>query len=277
MAIHSRLAKENVPLQQNSTILSVSNSVKISGVIITLNEARHIQDCIASLQPVADEILVVDSFSTDDTPDICRAMGARFLQHPFEGHIEQKNYAMQQARYDHVLSLDADERVSPAMVAAIQEVKQNWSADGYAFNRLNYYCGRWLRHAWYPDRKVRLWDRRRGQWGGRNPHDKVMLEGQNVHRLNADLHHYPYDSVLEHAQQLLKFADIDAKAKREEGQGVSLYRDLILGPHFKFFKLYFLKRGFLDSWQGFLFCCLAAGFNFLKYARLWELSRRPPK
>ncbi len=255
----------------------MSHSVKISAVIITLNEARHIRACIASLQPVADEIVVVDSFSTDATPAICREMGVRFLQHPFEGHIEQKNYAMEQATHDYILSLDADERVSPNMAKAIAEAKQNWAADGYAFNRLNNYCGQWLRHAWYPDRKIRLWDRRRGHWGGRNPHDKVMLEGQNLRRVDADLHHYPYDSVLEHARQLLKFADIDAKAKFAAGQRAHLYKDLILGPHFKFFKLYILKRGFLDSWQGFLFCCLAAGFNFLKYARLWELNRRPPE
>ncbi|MCR9098555.1 MAG: glycosyltransferase family 2 protein [bacterium] len=255
----------------------MSNPVRISGVIITLNEARHIRACIQSMLPVVDEVVVVDSFSTDETPAICQELGVRFLQHPFEGHIEQKNYAMQQAKHDCVLSLDADERVSEAMAEAILTVKQNWAADGYAFNRLNNYCGHWLRYAWYPDRKTRLWDRRRGQWGGTNPHDRVILPKGQVEHLGVDLLHYPYRNVLEHAEQLLKFADIDAKFKNAGGHRVSLFRDLILGPCFKFFKLYILKRGFLDGLYGFLYCCMAAGFNFLKYARLWELNRRPAK
>ncbi|HKK80580.1 MAG TPA: glycosyltransferase family 2 protein [Phaeodactylibacter sp.] len=252
----------------------MAKPVKISGLIITLNEERNIGDCIRSMQAVVDEVVVVDSFSTDRTPEICKELGVRFIQHPFEGFIEQKNYAVQQASYEHVLSLDADERLSPEMAESIKQVKQNWEGAGYAFNRLNNYCGKWLPHAWYPDRKTRLWDRRRGQWGGINPHDKVLLSGQEAKRLPGDLLHYPYYSIMEHVQQIQKFAEMDAQAKLAAGKRVSVYRDLVLGPHFKFFKLYILKRGFLDGYYGFIFCCLAAGLNFLKYARLWELRRR---
>lgn len=247
-------------------------SVNISGTIITLNEEANIRDCIASLLPVVDEVVVIDSYSNDRTQAICEEMGARFLQHPFGGHIEQKNYAMQQAAHDYVLSLDADERLSPEMAQSVLAAKADWAADGYAFNRLNNYCGTWLRYAWYPDRKVRLWDRRCGQWGGTNPHDKVVVQGQ-VKRLYGDLLHYPYHSVMEHLDQIGKFARIAAQAKFEQGKQVSFVRDLVIGPWFQFFRLYVLKRGFLDGGYGFVYCGLSAVLNFLKYARLWELRR----
>ncbi|MCI4648277.1 glycosyltransferase family 2 protein [Phaeodactylibacter sp.] len=250
----------------------MSNPVRISGVIITLNEARHIRGCIESMLPVVDEVVVVDSFSTDETPAICQELGVRFLQHPFEGHIEQKNYAMRQAKYDYVLSLDADERVSDAMTEAILNVKQNWATDGYAFNRLNNYCGHWLRYAWYPDRKTRLWDRRQGQWGGTNPHDRVEVKGSVV-TLKGDLLHYPYATVDEHFEQNRKFAVIAAQSKFAKGRRVNFLVDVVLGPWFKFIKLFVLKRGFLDGYYGFIFSALASYVNFMKYLKLWELNR----
>lgn len=250
----------------------MSNPVKISGVIITLNEAKHIRACIQSMLPVVDEIVVVDSHSTDETPAICQELGVHFLQHPFGGHIEQKNYAMQQARYDHILSLDADERVSEKMTEAILSVKANWSAEGYAFNRLNNYCGHWLRYAWYPDRKTRLWDRRKGQWGGTNPHDKVVVQGK-VDRLEGDLLHYPYATVDEHFEQNRKFAVIAAQSKFAKARQVRFLIDVVLGPCFKFLKLFVIKRGFLDGYYGFIFSALASYVNFMKYLKLWELNR----
>jgi glycosyltransferase involved in cell wall biosynthesis len=162
----------------------------LSAVIITYNEARNIGRCLDSLAGVADEIVVVDSFSTDDTERICRAHGARFVQHAFEGHIEQKNYALAQARYDWVLSLDADEALSDPLRAAILAVKvQAERLDGYEMNRLTNYCGQWIHHSgWYPDRKLRLFDRRQGRWGGVNPHDKVLMDSRDqTGRLAGDL------------------------------------------------------------------------------------------
>jgi glycosyltransferase involved in cell wall biosynthesis len=245
-------------------------------VIITLNEERHIRACIESMLPIVDEVLVVDSFSTDSTPAICRELGVRFLQHPFAGYIEQKNIALQHATYDHVLALDADERVSATMASSIAHVKANWTADGYAFNRLNNYCGVWLRHAWYPDRKVRLWDRRLAQWSGVNPHDRVSLPGQ-VTLLEGDILHFAYQHIAEHVDQIGRFARIAAAAKYKQGTSVHFFGQVVLGPWFKFFKLYILKRGFMDGAYGFVFCCLASTLNFLKYAQLWALYRQPPQ
>jgi glycosyltransferase involved in cell wall biosynthesis len=250
----------------------MSTCVRISGVIITLNEEDHIRECIESLKPAVDEVLVVDSFSKDRTQEICEELGVRFLQHAFEGHIEQKNYAMRQAAFDHVLALDADERLSPEMLQSILEVKRSWSADGYAFNRLNNYCGTWLRHSWYPDRKVRLWDRRCGEWGGTNPHDKVLIRG-SVSNLRGDLLHFPYPNLEAHFRQLTQFAIIAANAKFREGKSSSLLFHVILGPWFKFVRRYVFRFGFLDGYYGFIFSALAAYVNFMKYLRLWELNR----
>ncbi|MTI29248.1 glycosyltransferase family 2 protein, partial [Cytophagales bacterium RKSG123] len=150
---------------------------KISAVIITYNEEKNIQRCLESLKGVVDEIVVVDSLSTDNTKKICEKFDVHFIENPFEGHIEQKNYAMGCARNDYVLSLDADEALSPKLKESILKVKENWTADFYSFNRLNNYCGQWIRHSgWYPDKKIRLWDRRKGKWGGKNPHDNVVMK-----------------------------------------------------------------------------------------------------
>ena len=247
-------------------------AVKISGVIITYNEERHIADCIASMQSVVDEVLVVDSYSTDRTQEICESLGVRFVQHPFGGHIEQKNVAMEAASHDIVLSLDADERLAEQMVKSITAVKANWQGPSYAFNRLNNYCGTWLRRSWYPDRKVRLWDRRAGRWGGTNPHDKVIVEGATT-LLKGDLLHYAYADLAEHYHQNIKFALIAAEAKHKRGKKVYLVWHVLLNPAFKFVRRYIFKLGFLDGFYGFAFCALSAYINFLKYLRLWELNK----
>ncbi|ELR73485.1 lipopolysaccharide biosynthesis glycosyltransferase [Fulvivirga imtechensis AK7] len=246
--------------------------VKISGVVITYNEERNIEACISSMQDVVDEIIVVDSYSTDKTPEICVRQGVKFVQHPFEGHIEQKNFAMQQASYDHILSLDADERLSDQMKQSVLSAKNNWQADGYVFNRLNNYCGAWLRHSWYPDKKLRLWDRRKGMWGGTNPHDKVIVKGE-VTKLKGDILHYAYHNLEEHYEQVKKFAVIAAHAKFNKGKKVYFIIHVLINPWYKFFRKYVLRLGFLDGYYGFIFSGLTAYLNFMKYLRLWELNR----
>ena len=151
--------------------------IKLSAVIITYNEEEHLEKCLNSLIDVADEIIVVDSFSTDKTKEICIAKGARFVEHKFDGHIEQKNYAISQAKNQYVLSLDADEALTEALKIEVKNIINNWEYDAYVFNRLTNYCGTWIKHSgWYPDKKLRLWDVTKGKWGGENPHDMVIMD-----------------------------------------------------------------------------------------------------
>jgi glycosyltransferase involved in cell wall biosynthesis len=246
----------------------------LSAVIITYNEEKNIARCIESVRAVADEILVVDSFSTDATESICSDFGVRFVQHPFAGHIEQKNYALSQARHDCVLSLDADEALSPELADSIAKTKNNWQHDGYAFNRLTSYCGQWIKHCgWYPDPKIRLFDRRKALWGGINPHDKIiMADSAATGHLPGDLLHYTFSSVAEHIEQINAFSEIKAEGLFRKGRRVSLLR-MMLEPLFKFFKSYVLKAGFLDGWHGLIICANSAHAIFLRYAKLYEKNK----
>ena len=252
------------------------NPVKISAVIITFNEENNIDRCLASLKNVADEIVVVDSYSTDNTEQICRRMNVKFLQHRFDGHIEQKNYALDCAVYDHVLSLDADEVLSGELIRSIQAAKHNWQFDGYRFNRLSYYCGKWIRHSgWYPDTKLRLWDKSKGRWGGVNPHDRVMMDAQSrISHIAGDLHHYSYHTIKDHIDQINSFSEIAARAAYAEGRNANLLLDIVCNPLLTFFKKYFLKLGILDGYQGFMIAIHTAYGKFLKYIKLRELERQ---
>ncbi len=241
----------------------------LSVVIITFNEERNIERCILSVKEIADEILVVDSFSTDRTGEICKRHGVRFVQHAFEGYIEQKNWAKDQARYDLVLSLDADESLSDELRDSIVEVKDNPVYEGYYFNRLTSYCGKWIRHCgWYPDRKLRLWDRRKGLWKGENPHDEFFLEaGAQKKHLKGDLLHYSFYTVDQHLATINKFSSIKARVMYDKGIRPS-WLAMMFSPAFKFFRDYIIKLGFLDGYFGYLICRNSAYSNFLKYAKL---------
>ncbi len=252
--------------------------IKLSVVIITFNEERNISRCLDSVKDVADEIVVVDSFSTDKTREICESRNVRFIEHKFEGHIEQKNYAMNQASYDYILSLDADEALSDELKTSILEVKKDWTHDGYTFNRFTNYCGKWIRHSgWYPDVKLRLWDRRKGKWQGVNPHDKCVLEpGAKVKHLKGDLLHYSYYTIEEHILQANKFSTIAAEQLVKKKKHVPFIKVLI-NPFFKFLRNYFLKAGFLDGYYGFIICTITAHETFQKYAKAWHLARSGKK
>lgn len=254
----------------------MGNPVSISATIIAFNEEKKIERCLKSLQGVADEIIVVDSFSTDGTQAICEKYNVKFVPHAFEGYVAQKNYALKHASFDYILSLDADEALSPELTEAILKVKRNWGDyHGYAFNRLNNYCGQWIKHSgWYPDRKIRLWDKRQGMWEGTDPHDKVLIPQQHVKRLKGDLLHYAYFTVDEHLIQMHRFAEIAAKAKFKKGKRPVFLIHVILNPIFKFIRKYILQLGFLDGYYGFVFCATTAGLNFYKYLRLYEYSRK---
>ncbi len=254
----------------------MNDTIKISGVIITYNEEHNLEDCLVSLQGVVDEIVVVDSFSTDSTESIARQYQAKFIQNAFEGHIQQKNFAMTQAKHDWVLSLDADERLSEKLKQAILKLKaEGLQADGYRFNRLNNYCGQWIKHAgWYPDSKIRLWNRQKGQWGGVNPHDTVIMkEETKVEQLKLDILHYTYRKMEDHITQMNKFSTIAANEDFKKGKKSHVFIHLILYPWLNFFKNYIIRLGFLDGYGGFLVCKNGAYYRFLKYAKLRNLHQ----
>ena len=249
--------------------------VKLSVVIITKNEDKNIGRCIKSVQNIADEIVVIDSFSTDKTEEICKKHQVVFIKHAFEGHIEQKNFALTCAKYKHVLSLDADEALSEELQKSIVQAKADFSKDGYFLNRMTNYCGKWIKHSgWYPDRKLRLFDKTKGQWGGENPHDKYELfsNGQSS-RLSGDILHYSFYSIDQHLDTIKKFSSISAQTKFDKGKKASLY-DLIIRPVWKFKRNYFFKAGFLDGYYGFVICVLSSYATFLRYAKLKQLNKQ---
>lgn len=246
------------------------NSVKLSAVIITFNEERNIERCLLSIKDIADEIVVVDSFSTDTTEQICKQYGVKFVQHKFEGHIEQKNWAITQASFPYILSLDADEAPDEELKRQILAIKQNWTHDGYSMNRLTNYCGQWIRHCgWYPDVKLRLWDSRKGHWAGVNPHDKYELTaaGSTQKHLAGNILHYSYYTIEEHYKQADKFSTIAAEALHKQGKTSNAI--LIFFKTFaKFIRNYFLKLGFLDGEKGFVICYITAWETYHKYRKL---------
>ncbi len=248
--------------------------VRISAVIITFNEERNIARCIESLIGIADEIVVVDSFSKDKTEEICKSFGVKFVQHIFDGHIEQKNWAITQATFPHILSLDADEAVDETLKSSILKIKENWNHDGYSMNRLTNYCGKWIRHCgWYPDTKMRLWDSRKGEWGGDNPHDKYeLVEGSSTKHIEGDILHYSYYSLEDHYKQVTYFTDILSKSQFKKGKKAP-FIVLIFSPIVKFIKDYFIKKGFLDGKEGFTICRISAYATFLKYKKIRILIR----
>jgi glycosyltransferase involved in cell wall biosynthesis len=249
--------------------------IKLSVVIITFNEEKNIEDCLKSVLPVADEIIVVDSFSKDNTAAICERYPVRLIQNPFEGHIQQKNFAMRAASNDVVLSLDADERLDEKLQKEIIELKKNFTPGGYSVNRLNNYCGQFVHFGeWNPDWKIRLWDRRSGQWGGENPHDKVILNpGMKLTKLKGRLLHFTYRTPADHFAQIQKFSDIAAGESFKKGKRSVLIVHQIFYPWFIFVKIYFLKLGFLDGYAGFILAIHAAYYRFLKYTKLRHLTK----
>ncbi len=248
----------------------------LSVVIITYNEERNIARCLESVKDLADEILVVDSFSTDSTEEICARYNVNFIKHPFSGHIQQKNFAAGQASHDWVLSLDADEALTPELRESIKSEIAQPRFKAYKMNRLTNYCGKWIRHCgWYPDTKARLWDRRAGAWGGTNPHDRWELSDpdETYGKLYGDILHYSYYSISDHVKQIEYFTDIAARAEAASGKKPSLLK-IAFGPAVKFIKCYFFQFGFLDGYFGFVICRLSATASFIKYVKTRMYAQR---
>ncbi len=248
--------------------------VKISAAIITFNEEENIERCIKSLIPVVDEIVVLDSFSTDKTEEICKSHNVHFSQHNFDGHIQQKNRVLEYTSNEFVLSVDADEVLSPELARSIMKIKDNPTADGYYFNRLNYYCGKWIKHGdWYPDRKLRLWKKSKGKWGGSNPHDTfIMDDNLKLQYLKGDLFHYTYNTIEQHIKQADKFSTIGAAQICESKINVSVIT-LILHPFWRFLRSYIFRLGFLDGYRGFAVSIISSTETYLKYLKAYHKQK----
>ncbi len=248
--------------------------IAISAVIITFNEEKNIARCLKSLIGVVDEIVVLDSFSKDNTKSICEAHGVKFFEYAFDGHIQQKNRAIAYASNSYVLSLDADEALDETLKQSILQVKQNWTHDAYSMNRLTNYCGHWVKHCnWYPDKKLRLWDSRKGHWTGTNPHDRYELLDNNrpILHLNGDILHYSYYTLDDHYKQVNYFTDIASKAFVAKGKRAPIFK-LWLNPVIRFVSIYFFNLGFLDGKSGYLIARISAYATYLKYKKIRQLQ-----
>lgn len=247
---------------------------QISGIIITLNEQTHIRDCIRSLKQICDEIIVVDSGSTDRTAQIAQQEGARVYSQKYLGDGRQKNYGLQYARNDWILSLDADERLTPEAIAAIKNLDlANTPFEAFSLRRRNYIGHRWIKVCgWYPDHFVRLYNRCKTQFAAINAHSRVTTK--NFQRLEADLLHFSYRDCGELFSKAVRFSSRSAKVLYKNGRRARWFSPLLHGLN-AFVRKYFWRRGCLGGVDGFT-VALSAGVNsYLKYARLLEIQRDP--
>jgi len=237
----------------------------ISAVVLTLNEEKNLRRCLNSLNGLADEVIVMDSFSTDATKKIAEDSGVRFFSETWRGYAETKNHAATLARFPFVLFIDADEEISEQLKKSILQQKEKLSG-AYSFNRLNNYCGKWIRHGgFYPDKKIRLYDKNQASWVGEFVHEKVVCKsGVNILHLEGDLLHYSYYSKEEHRDRLEKYARLGAKALKESKAAIPGLKKFI-SPLAKFVKHFFLRMGFLDGAEGFWLAFYSAKEVYLKY------------
>lgn len=243
----------------------------ISVVIITLNEEAHIERCIRSA-PFADDIVVVDSFSTDRTVEIAEKCGARVFKEKWKGFGPQKAFATEQAKNSWILSLDADEALSPELAAEIIECFSDLDPEaGYLFPRKSYHLGRWIEHGgWYPDYQLRLYNKTKSQWNSAALHEKV--EVKKVLKMKRDLLHWVFDSLSDQVMTNDRYSTLGANQLAEAGQRFS-YLKMLFKPLGKFVETYIVKRGYKDGLPGFIISIGAAYSLFLKFAKLWEIER----
>ena len=241
---------------------------KLSVTIIALNEAAHIRACLDAVR-WADERLVVDSGSTDGTQELARAAGARVIERDWPGYSEQKNFAATQASHDWILSVDADERVTPELATEIRELlARGPEAAGYRVPRVTWHLGRWIRTTdWYPDRQLRLYDRRRATWPARRVHESVTADGPVVD-LKGEMQHFAYRDIGHHMQTMDRYTTLAAAELHAAGRRAGLF-DLTVHPWAAFMRNYLLRGGITDGIPGFVISTMNAYYVFLKFAKLW--------
>jgi len=246
----------------------------VSAIVITLNEAANIDACLESIA-WTDEVIVVDSGSTDDTADRARAHGAKVIVREWPGYSAQKNFAASECRHDWILSVDADERVTPALASEIRSTLQApGDTAGYRIPRVAWHLGRWIRTTdWYPDFQLRLYNRRLANWPARLVHESVHANGP-VRYLRHELQHYAYRDISHHHDVMDRYTSLAARQMHEQGRRASM-TDVWLHPPAAFLRNYVLKRGFTDGVPGLIISAMNAHYVFLKFAKLWELQRRP--
>jgi glycosyltransferase involved in cell wall biosynthesis len=253
---------------------------KLTVTVITKNESAHIDACLASVA-WADEVLVVDSGSPDGTADRARARGARVLVRVWPGYSAQKNFAAGEAAHDWILSVDADERVTPALSEEIRRhlaAPAGPSSAGYRIPRVTWHLGRWIRTTdWYPDFQLRLYDRRRARWKPKRVHESVEIDaaGGAAGQLESELEHYAYRDINHHLDTMNRYTTLAAEEMHEAGRRASTW-DLVAHPAAAFLRNYVLRRGFTDGAAGFIISSMNAHYVFLKFAKLWALARQQP-
>ena len=252
----------------------VSDKPTLSIAIITLNEERNIGDCLASVSDIADEIIVLDSFSADSTESICRQYPkVIFSQHAFDGYITQRNRAMSKCSGEWVLIVDADERVTPELRKSIEDfIARNPVENGARFPRLTFHMKKFIRHSsWYPNARCRLIRKGKGRWGGESPHEKLLVDGKMAD-LKGDLLHFSFRDLSDQVATINAFSSLAALSRFNKGRLFSLGR-LFFKPISKFLEIFLFKRGFLDGIQGWIIAISSSYSTFLKEAKLFELDR----
>lgn len=246
----------------------------ISVVIITLNEEKNLERCLRSVKSIADEIVVVDSLSNDKTEAIAKQYNASFITQPFLGYVEQKNLATSLAKNDWVLSLDADEELSEELIASIKNLNNDGKIIAYKLARFSNYCGKWIKHSgWYPDEKIRLYNRDFGQWEGEKIHEYWQPKPKHkTGLLKGHLFHYTYYSLSDHVRQIEKYSEIIALRDVEKGLRTNMLV-VMLAPIWKFVLNFFIRLGFLDGYEGYIICKLSAFATFAKYTKILQYQQ----
>lgn len=250
----------------------MQSRLPLSVAVITLNEEEHLPRCLASVRGLVSEIVVVDSGSTDRTAQIAKEAGAVFLCETWAGHVAQKNKALAACLQPFVLSLDADEEVSPELAEALRQLftQRLPGPDGFWINRRTFYLGQWIHHSWNPEWRVRLVRRERAQWTGRDPHDRLEVQG-NTARLVGDILHYSYADLQDHFSRTLRYARISAETMRRNGKSYHWYH-LVFSPWLAFLKKLVLRSAWRDGWRGWIISVATFFGVFAKYAFRFEMQ-----
>lgn len=244
----------------------------LSIVIITLNEEENIGRCLASLVDVSDDIIVVDSGSVDNTKEICREYAVRFVYHKFDDYSSQKNYGNEIAKHDYVFSIDADECLSEELKKSIIKIDSNFLNEAFTLNRLNHHCGNPIKYGgWYPDKKIRIWNRKYGKWVEKIHEYLKFEEEPKYFHLKGDLLHYTYKTKHEHLKQAEKFSVLNAQSDFEKGRNVGLFK-IYFAPIFRFITVFFFKLGFLDGKTGYFIAKTTSHATYLRYKELYKLK-----